>query len=29
MSVSLIIVYVALDMIWRGALEVWPNLLSG
>ena len=24
-----IIVYVALDMIWRGALEVWPNLLGG
>ena len=23
-----IILYVAGDMIWRGALEVWPNLLS-
>ncbi|HZL31678.1 MAG TPA: YjbE family putative metal transport protein [Pseudolabrys sp.] len=23
-----IIVYVAFDMIWRGALEVWPNLLG-
>jgi YjbE family integral membrane protein len=24
-----IIVYVAGDMIWRGALEVWPNLSGG
>ena len=24
-----IILYVALDMIWRGALEVWPGLLGG
>jgi YjbE family integral membrane protein len=24
-----IVLYVAGDMIWRGALEVWPNLLRG
>ena len=24
-----IVLYVALDMIWRGALEVWPQMLGG
>ncbi len=23
-----IILYVALDMIWRGALEIWPQLIG-